>query len=394
MASLLKKGPETSREIQVQRDLDYIYVRTAYDWVQRFLTDLKRAHKDTKNLLYMFHGLGDSLKLIALKNDFEKLSKARVLDAYNNSSNRVFFFDNEGTLSNFMKQTEIDKKVGPSNRILKALFQLCDEENNTVYVITGRTKDVVHNWFKSVPTLGMAAEYGAVIKHYDSCSWQHLYKPGSNWKETAKEIISVYTERTEGSLLVEKESAVVFLYREADAEFGAYQAKELVNHLDFLLRPFMDEIEISEGMGYVEVKPRGINKGTALHRAMEKVFENKGPIDFILAVGDDNADEDMFKMVRLLAKHNSRLLVNRKVSAFTCTLGMKPSSAKYYLLDATKVVNLLEHINGESKKKKRNFSDDDLRTRRMREVEKKLRMAKIERLEESEEEEWKTETVE
>lgn len=328
--------------------------------MNRFLSDLKRAHKDTANLQYMVHGLGDKLKLIALRKNFKKLNKRKVLEAYNRSTNRVIFVDNEGTLSNFMKQTEIDRKIGPSQRILKALEQLCDDEQNTVYVITGRPRDVVNNWFSSVKNLGMAAEYGSMMKAPMSNLWESYYSTKSDWKTTAKEIISAYSERTEGSLLVEKESSVVFLYREAEAEFGSYQSKELVTQLDYLLKPYMDEIEISEGMGYVEVKPLGINKGTALYKAIEKVFETKGPVDFIMAIGDDSSDEDMFKMVRLLKKQNSRTLLHSKIPSFTCTLGIKPSLASYFLLDAAKVLKLLEHIIGESTRAKRNFSHDDL----------------------------------
>ena len=118
--------------------------------------------------VFFYNQVLKRLKLIALNKNFTKLNKRKVLEAYNRSTNRVLVFDNEGTLSNFMKQTEIDKKIGPSKRILKALEHLCDDERNTVYVITGRPKDVVFNWFGSVKPLGMAAEYGAIMKWFNS----------------------------------------------------------------------------------------------------------------------------------------------------------------------------------------------------------------------------------
>ena len=313
--------------------------------MKHFLSDLKRAHKDTIHLHYMVHGLADKLKLIALNKNFRKLNKKTVLEKYNKASNRVLFFDNEGTLTNFMKQTEIDRGVGPSPRILRALEILSEDKNNTDYIITGRPKEVVFTWFGSISHLGIAAEYGALMKWHNTDEWESFFSIKDNWKETAREIISVYSERTEGSLLLEKESSIVFLYRESEPEFGSYQAKELVSHLDFLLQPFMDEIEISEGLGYVEVKPKGINKGTALYRAIEKVSDIKGPVDFIMAIGDDSSDEDMFKIVNLLKKQNSTILASNSIPAFTCTLGIKPSLASYFLLDANKVVILLEHIN-------------------------------------------------
>jgi len=356
----VENGDSEQQNSKVKRDLRYIYSHDTYNWIQNFLSDLKKAHKDTESLRYLIHGLGDKLKLIALKKNFKKLNKHALISSYSQAKNRVLIFDNEGTLSNFMKQKEINKKVGPSERILKALGKLCEDKKNTVYVITGRPQEVVYTWFKSVDNLGLAAEYGAKMRSPGSIVWETYYSTKSDWKETAKDIMSGYSERTEGSQIVEKESSVVFLYREAEVELGSYQAKELVSHLDFLLQPYMDEMEICEGIGYVEVKPIGINKGTALYRVIESVFENKGPVDFILAIGDDSSDENMFKMVRMMKKQKSRTLLNSKIPAFTCTLGIKPSSASYFLLDASKVVSLLEHINGEGQKEKRIQSCDDI----------------------------------
>lgn len=342
----------------------------------RFLTDLKKAHKDTAHMKYMVHGLGDKLKLVALNKNFSKLNKRKVLEDYSRATNRILFFDNEGTLSNFMKQIEIDKKIGPSKRTLKALEGLCDDGNNTIFVVTGRAKNVVENWFGSIACLGMAAEYGALIRWPGCSEWNRFFTIKGDWKEMAKEVISGYSERTEGAQLVEKESSVVFLYREAEVEFGSYQAKELVSQLDFLLNPFMDQIEISEGFGYVEVKPKGINKGTAVYKAIEKINSRQGPVDFIMAIGDDSSDEEMFKMLKAIKKQNSIWLVHKKIPIYTCTLGIKPSLASHFLLDAAKVLNLLEFINGHSAKAKMNFSHNDLATK-FQNVRKKLEKLKV-----------------
>ena len=40
-----------------------------------------------------------------------------------------------------------------------------------------------------------------------------------------------YIERTPGSFLEPKETALTWHFYDADAEFGAWQAKELQNHL-------------------------------------------------------------------------------------------------------------------------------------------------------------------
>ena len=41
-----------------------------------------------------------------------------------------------------------------------------------------------------------------------------------------------YTEKTDGALIEEKESMIVWNYQDADPEFGNWQAKELTQHLE------------------------------------------------------------------------------------------------------------------------------------------------------------------
>jgi hypothetical protein len=45
----------------------------------------------------------------------------------------------------------------------------------------------------------------------------------------------VYTESTDGSFIEAKESALVWHYRDADPDFGSWQAKELLDHLEGVL---------------------------------------------------------------------------------------------------------------------------------------------------------------
>jgi trehalose 6-phosphate synthase/phosphatase len=68
----------------------------------------------------------------------------------------------------------------------------------------------------------------------------------------------MYHERTDGSYIERKESSLAWIYREADPEFGLWQAEELIEHLQEALKG--KPIYIASGGGYVEVKPQGINK--------------------------------------------------------------------------------------------------------------------------------------
>lgn len=65
------------------------------------------------------------------------------------------------------------------------------------------------------------------------------------------------------------------------------------------------------------------------------------PPDFVLCVGDDKSDEDMFESI-LSSVSCPNMPVAPEI--FACTVGQKPSKAKYYLDDAADVVKLLQGL--------------------------------------------------
>ncbi len=67
-----------------------------------------------------------------------------------------------------------------------------------------------------------------------------------------------YTEKTDGALIEEKESMIVWNYQDADPEFGNWQAKELTQHLEQFF--FNLPIEITHGKKTLEVVPKDLNK--------------------------------------------------------------------------------------------------------------------------------------
>ena len=51
-------------------------------------------------------------------------------------------------------------------------------------------------------------------------------------------------------------------YRDADPDFGSWQAKELLDHLEGVLAN--EPVEVVPGQSIVEVKPQGVSKGKAV----------------------------------------------------------------------------------------------------------------------------------
>lgn len=83
---------------------------------------------------------------------------------------------------------------------------------------------------------------------------------------------------------------------------------------------------------------QGISKGLVAEKILSRMKENGRQADFVLCIGDDRSDEDMFEDIAGITSKN---LVAASTSMFACTVGQKPSKARYYLDDTTDVVTML-----------------------------------------------------
>lgn len=61
-----------------------------------------------------------------------------------------------------------------------------------------------------------------------------------------------------------------------------------------------EPVEVVQGNGIVEVKPQGVSKGAVVDRLLVELAQRKDASgatsspDFVLCIGDDRSDEDMF----------------------------------------------------------------------------------------------------
>lgn len=83
---------------------------------------------------------------------------------------------------------------------------------------------------------------------------------------------------------------------------------------------------------------QGVSKGLVAEKILSSMKESRRQADLVLCIGDDRSDEDMFEGI---ATTISRSLVDPNTALFACTVGQKPSKAKYYLDDTADVLNML-----------------------------------------------------
>ncbi|KGN49325.1 probable alpha,alpha-trehalose-phosphate synthase [UDP-forming] 7 [Cucumis sativus] len=324
-------------EKQLRHEKHYKYVSThdvAY-WSRSFFQDMERTCKDHFRRRCWGIGLGFGFRVVALDPNFRKLSIDAIVAAYSRSKRRAILLDYDGTV---MPQTSIDKT--PSRQVISIIDSLCDDVRNTVFVVSGRGRESLGNWFSPCDKLGIAAEHGYFMRWSADKDWENCGQ-GSDfgWIQIAEPVMKLYTEATDGSSIETKESGLVWHHQDADPDFGCSQAKELLDHLESVLAN--EPVAVKSGQFIVEVKPQGVSKGLVAEKIFTSMAEAGRRADFVLCIGDDRSDEDMFEIIGNAVSSGS---LSSNTLVFACTVGQKPSKAKYYLDDTTEVINMLEAL--------------------------------------------------
>ncbi|KAL8104106.1 alpha,alpha-trehalose-phosphate synthase [UDP-forming] 5-like [Apium graveolens] len=334
-------------EKQLRHDKHYRYVST-HDvpyWTRSFLQDLERACRDHVRRRCWGIGFGLGFRVIALDPNFRKLSVDHIVSAYKRTKNRAILLDYDGTM---MMQRSICES--PNAEAVGMLNNLCRDPKNVVFIVSGKDKKTLTEWFTSCGKLGLAAEHGYFLRPNADAEWETCVTlPDFYWKQIAEPVMKLYTETTDGSTIEARESALVWNYQFADPDFGSCQAKELLDHLESVLAN--EPVSVKSGLNIVEVKPQGVSKGLVAERLLETMQEKGMLPDFVLCVGDDRSDEDMFEVIMSAMAGPS---LSPVAEVFACTVGQKPSKAKYYLEDTTEILKMLQGLATASEQSTRN----------------------------------------
>lgn len=427
--ALTMSEDERARRLRVSSE--FVSRVTTQRWALAVMLDLKGVHKSANPVQYSGAGLGLGYRLLGMDIGFVSLDFSKVAKAFKNSRSRLILVDYGGTitandnvswrsrwlgegfnfcssrncfwyqLDNLSRFKMVKERKGhstPNEAMIKTITELCSDKKNTVFVVSGKERHSLTNTLGHIPRLGLAAEHGMFIswptvRATDKRHWDNLVPiTDRSWRSLAMAIMEVYTSRTHGSYIEETEMKVLWQYRDADLEFGYLQARELEDHLSNVLRSFPVDIlhgGVEEG-GYVEVRPKGVNKGMCSMKVI-KNFPNIAQIDrieFALVLGDDHCDEPMLSVMRQIGR---RVMDSRRVKkgddplpdlpasmtlvdvsgcdeflaphleVFTCTVGKKPSAAANYLHDVNEVKELLDALVKVSTRDQKYYSSVDLR---------------------------------
>ncbi|CAD6886627.1 unnamed protein product [Tilletia laevis] len=218
------------------------------------------------------------------------LERRRLIDAYISARKRLLLLDYDGTLTPIVKDPEA---ALPSKELLAALHTLTEDPRNVIFIISGRDERFLSKHLGHLRGIGFSAEHGCFVKEPGSDQWANLTKDlDMGWMAEVKKVFQYYTERTGGSFIEQKKSSITWHYRNADPDFGSFQAKECQAHLENLTTQNELAVEVLVGKKNLEVRPLAVNKGEIVKRILH---QHSQEVDFVFCVGDDKTDEDMFR---------------------------------------------------------------------------------------------------
>jgi trehalose 6-phosphate synthase/phosphatase len=245
-------------------------------------------------------------------------AQVALVQQYKLAAHRALLLDYDGTLVPF---AEDPKLAQPDAELLNLLAVLGADPANEVVIISGRPRRDLEEWFGKLP-VALVAEHGVWLRHQNA-DWKMLKTLTTEWKERVRPILQLYVDRLPGALLEEKEFSLAWHYRRADPEQASLRAKELVDDLAGYTRNI--DVQVLEGNKVIEMRNTGVTKGTA---AMEWLTGHAP--DFVLAIGDDWTDEDLFRAL--------------PPTACSVRIGFANTAARYYLNNHTAVRRVLREL--------------------------------------------------
>ncbi|GAM26721.1 hypothetical protein SAMD00019534_098960 [Acytostelium subglobosum LB1] len=248
---------------------NFIVKHTASHWGNGFVSELFKASSKADRL-----------------SATPELNVDKVVAAYKASTRRLLVLTYDGALIPFSNHPRSCK---PSEELLTMLKKLAADKGNEIYLMSGRDKKTLGEWFSGI-NIGLSAEFGCFTKKCDSNEWEQMCPPmDPNWKESIRPLFKYFTIRTPGSFFEEKEMLFTWHYRNADPAFGSIQARELHLHLDNL------PLDVIVGEKTLGVRSNNINPATSIRRAVLDLVP-KG-LDFVLMIGDTHIHQSELPVV-------------------------------------------------------------------------------------------------
>jgi trehalose 6-phosphate synthase/phosphatase len=239
------------------------------NWAEGFLTRLGRFSRRERGR--------------RLPPDVEGEVEERLKSRFVKARARTVLLDYDGTLRELEAHPDL---AVPTPQIIELLSDLAALPRTDVHIVSGRRRRNLEQWFGRLP-VHLCAEHGYLARAPGE-EWRTLLELDLSWMRRIERLLRRVAADVPGAHVERKSCSVAFHYREAEPEYGAWRAHELLNDLGQHLAGAPAEILL--GQRVVEVRASGVDKGVYVRT----VFPNgREPSQFVLGLGDDRTDHDL-----------------------------------------------------------------------------------------------------
>ncbi|RYP07766.1 hypothetical protein DL764_002313 [Monosporascus ibericus] len=330
--------PEEMRTSMQENLYQHVTTQNFQSWITKFLRKLVGTLASTKDNTVT-----------------PLLDRTLLLSQYRAASKRLFMFDYDGTLTPIVREPSA---AIPSERVIQTLKALASDKRNAVWIISGRDQDFLQQHLGHISELGFSAEHGSFIRPPGESDWVNLAeKFDMSWQQEVIKIFQESTDKIPGSSIERKRCSVTWHYRQAeDQGAGLKESEKAHKQIESSVTKKWD-VDVMKGKANIEVRPTFINKGEIAKRLVNEFSSTDKPdsnaagadkacdgkLEFVLCLGDDFTDEDMFRALNNLSGEQVK-----RDHIFTVTVGScnKLTLAKWHLLEPEDVVEIASLLAG------------------------------------------------
>jgi trehalose 6-phosphate synthase/phosphatase len=269
LEALALEPPERRRRLELMSDR--VEALDSANWVEGFLARLERYALPARR----------SARIL------DEAARERIAGKLAAASSRTFLLDYDGTLRELVNHPSLAVPTAEIHDLLRDLSALL---STSVHIVSGRTADSLEAWFGDLP-VHLCAEHGYLVRRPGE-PWQVAIDVDLSWFPPVERLLEDVTADVPGTLIERKSASIAWHYREAEPEYGAWRARELLFALESTLGGM--PAEVLTGHRVIEVRARGVNKGTYF----DSISPELDPAtDLVLAAGDDLTDADLFRVL-------------------------------------------------------------------------------------------------
>ncbi|MFZ5482218.1 MAG: bifunctional alpha,alpha-trehalose-phosphate synthase (UDP-forming)/trehalose-phosphatase [Myxococcota bacterium] len=239
-----------------------------------------------------------------------------VVEAVAGADPLTVLLDYDGTLVPIAPRPEL---AGPDDALFELLSRLAERAD--VHLVSGRPWSELDRWFGHLP-IGLFAEHGLWRRTDPRGDWRRAETAALGWMDVVGPMMEKAAARIPGAFVERKTASLAFHWRLAQ------EPEEVVRDLRHQLHEMARWLPLDplEGSCVLEARARGINKGIVAAALREEGRLHRR----ILAVGDDQTDEDLFAAL--------------PPAAVTVLVGDRPSLARLRVGDPAAVRAVLAAI--------------------------------------------------